>query len=620
MDALGRQLRLQDRSRSVDPLQGLGRLDRAMQQLESQENPFDDLFAEYAGVLRRCGDCKALAETRRVHSHLLSHPRLRDSRILFSMLIEAYGKCGSLREARSVFDSMPCHTGFSWNFLIKACIHCGQCRDAIAVFRRMIQQGQRPNRVGFLVAMEACSCLEGLAEGKEIHAIVVAAGLKGEPNLATSLLNMYGRCRSIGDAKSLFDRMEERDVVAWNAMLAAFARNGHCKEAVRFYHRMCLEGTRPSAVTFVSVLDACAAIAAISQGRIIHAHLLEAEMESDVIVGTALLSMYGKCGKLVEAREFFDGMKQRNVVTWTAMIASYAQHGHSAIALDFHLDMELEGIRPNGVTFMGILFACGHTGKLELARNYFLLMRGDHGIRPLNEHFRCMVDLLGRAGKIDEAEELITSMPPSPSVVVAWTSFLGACLVHNRQEQGERAAARIMDLDPELSTSYAVVSNIYAAAGKWKEKARIRKLMESRGVKKETGLSLIEVHGRVHEFRCGDRSHSKSEAIYAELERLNREMKSLGYVPDTKVVLHNVDEARKEKLLWYHSERLAIAYGIISTPPGSSLCVIKNLRVCSDCHAATKLMSKVCGREIVVRDVNRFHRFHDGSCSCGDYW
>jgi pentatricopeptide repeat protein len=329
--------------------------------------------------------------------------------------------------------------------------------------------------------------------------------------------------------------------------------------------------------------------------------------------------MYSKCGSIEGACQVFEKMVNRDVITWNAMIGGYAQHGYAREALGLFKRMLEERVRPNSVTFVGVLSACSRAGRLTEGRRFFTSVFEDHGIVPTMELYGCMVDLLGRAGELDEAAEFINNMPLEATASI-WSSLLGACRIHGNLEIAERAAERTLRIDPHDGAVYVQLSHMYAAAGMWDDVAKVRKVMEDRGVKKEQGCTWIQVDGKVYGFLTEDRSHPQVREIYAELARLMREIKREGYVPLTQNVLHDVGELQKEEAISYHSEKLAIAFGIISTPPSTPIHIYKNLRVCADCHSASKFISKLAGREIIARDASRFHHFKDGVCSCGDYW
>jgi pentatricopeptide repeat protein len=336
-------------------------------------------------------------------------------------------------------------------------------------------------------------------------------------------------------------------------------------------------------------------------------------------VGSALVHMYAKCGSMDDARLVFDRMEERDSITWTAMIGGLAYHGCGSEALDVFRRMIGACVKPDEYLFVALLSACSHAGLVDEGRQLFLAISHDYGISPSVVHWSCMVDILGRAGHLGEARLLIDSMPVEPGLT-AWGALVGACRTYGNVELGELAAKELVKLEPENASTYVLLSNIYAAAAKWEEVSLVRSMMQERGVRKEPGRSWIEVDNKVHAFVVGDTSHPETKEIYAELSRLTEKIKAEGYLPDTRLVLRDVDEKDKELSLCSHSEKLAIAYGLIRTPSSKPVRVYKNLRVCSDCHTATKLMSKVTKKEIVVRDANRFHHFKDGFCSCKDYW
>lgn len=341
--------------------------------------------------------------------------------------------------------------------------------------------------------------------------------------------------------------------------------------------------------------------------------------EDNVFVGTSLIDMYCKCGRVEMARKAFDCMKGKNVKSWTAMVAGYGMHGRAREALDVFYDMIGVGVKPSYVTFVSVLAACSHAGLLEEGWHWFNKMTDQFGIEPGVEHYGCMVDLLARAGRLTEAYNLIKGMKVRPDFVV-WGSLLGACRTHKNVELAEICARNLFELDPENCGYYVLLSNLYADAGRWDDMERLRISMKNRKLVKTPGFSLVELRGRVHVFLVGDREHPQHKEVYKYLDELSVKLQEAGYVPNMASVLHDVDEEEKEMALRVHSEKLAVAFGIMNSVPGSTIQVIKNLRVCSDCHTVIKLTSKIVNREIVVRDSKRFHHFKDGLCSCGDYW
>jgi pentatricopeptide repeat protein len=402
-------------------------------------------------------------------------------------------------------------------------------------------------------------------------------------------------------------------------MIAGYSQNGHACQALALFNEMQLSDATPDRATMVSVLQACSHFASLYQGNCIYSFIIQNGFEADVLVGTALLDMYSKGGNLQIARQLFDKMLKRDVISWSAMIAGYGMHGHGEDAIALFSQMEQTGVKPDHVTFTHVLCACSHAGLLDKGWQYFKSMKQYYSITPKVDHYACMVDLLGRAGCLGEAEEFIRNMPIEPNAGV-WGALLGACRIHSNIGLGERVAEKLFELEPGDIGNYVLLSNIYAAAGKWNDVAKVRVMIKNKGLKKIPGRSLIEVNKKVHAFIVGDKSHPQFEEIYATLVALSNQMEEAGSVPDTDFVLHDVEDEVKEHMVYTHSEKLAIAFGLISTSPGTTIRITKNLRVCGDCHNASKFISRLVRREIIMRDAKRFHHFKDGLCSCGDYW
>jgi pentatricopeptide repeat protein len=534
-------------------------------------------------------------------------------------LVTMYAKGGSIDDARKVFERMHKHDRVSWNAIIAGYSQTGNNEVALKLFQSMRHAGMDLDYITFTCVLGVCANLEALEFGKLVHATILKAGFVSNAFVSNAIVTMYAKCRNIEAAEKMFQHLSFRDVVSWNAMITGFDQNECGEEALKCLCQMQRSGMKPNEFTFISVLSSCANLAALEQGRQVFACVIKARFDSDVSVANTLLTMYAKCGRIKDSHKIFDKMFNRNVVTWNAIIARYAQHGYGMEARYLFEQMQSEGMKPDEITFIGVLSACSHVGLLDEGRWYFDSMTHGHGIIPRAEHYACMVDLLGRAGCLKEAEEFIYKMAFQPSALV-WRTLLGACRVYGNMQLGKRAAEHLLELEPNDAASYVLLSNIYAAAGRWDDRAKIIKMMKDRDVKKEPGRSWIEVKSRVHTFVVEDRSHPQMSDIYAKLDELTRQIEQVGYVPDMNFILHDVEQEQKQHSLGYHSEKLAIAFGLISTPSGTSIRIMKNLRVCGDCHTATKFISKVVRREIVLRDANRFHHFKDGMCSCRDYW
>ncbi|CAI9091971.1 OLC1v1027095C1 [Oldenlandia corymbosa var. corymbosa] len=537
---------------------------------------------------------------------------------LATKLINLYSLCDCLSYAHKLFDRIPKGNRFLWNVLIRGYAWSGPYEAAISLFYKMLDHGLVPDNFTFPFVLKACSALSEINVGMDIHQHVVKTGWEMDVYVAAALVDMYAKCGSVVKAREMFDKILERDVVLWNSMLAAYSQNGHAEECLLLAGEMAFAGVRPTDATLVTAISASADIAAHPKGRELHGYGWRQGFESYDKVQTALVDMYAKCGSLQVARDLFERLVNKRVVSWNAMITGYAMHGHAHEALHLFNRMAQEA-HPDHITFVGVLSACNHGGMVDQGRRYFEVMTRDYQIQPTVQHYTCMIDLLGHSNRLDEAYRLIMEMKVTPDSGV-WGSLLNSCKIHKNLDLAELALEKLTELEPDDAGNYVILSNMYAQAGRWEGVARLRKLMADKGLKKSTACSWIQVKSRVHAFLCGDTSHPMSDKIYAELDRIGRLMELSGYVPNTEPVFHDVDDDEKRRMICSHSERLAIGFGLISTPPGTKLLITKNLRVCEDCHVAIKFISKITMREIIIRDVNRYHHFKEGACSCGDFW
>ena len=569
-------------------------------------------------VLPAVADVKDLRIGRLIHGYAV---RLGfDSMVNFSTaLLDMYFKCGEAETGRLVFQRMSSKNVVSWNTVIDGLAQNGESEEAFAMFLKMLEEKVEPTNVSMMGALHACSNLGDLERGRFVHRLLDEKKLDSNVSVMNSLISMYSKCKRVDIAASVFDNLEGKTTVTWNAMILGYAQNGCVNDALNLFCTMQSQGTKPDSFTFVSVITALADLSVTRQAKWIHGLAIRTNMDKNVFVATALVDMYAKCGAIKTARELFDTMQERHVITWNAMIDGYGTHGLGKAALDLFDDMQNEAsLKPNDITFLSVISACSHSGFVDEGLYYFKIMKEDYGLQPSMDHYGAMVDLLGRAGKLDDAWKFIHEMPIKPGITVLG-AMLGACKIHKNIELGEKAADRLFELNPDEGGYYMLVANMYASASMWDKVAKVRTAMEKKGLYKTPGCSLVEWRNEVHTFYSGSTNHPQSKRIYAFLETLGDEIKAAGYVPDNDSI-HDVEEDVKEQLVSSHSERLAIAFGLLNTRPGTTIHVRKNLRVCGDCHEATKYISLVMGREIIVRDLQRFHHFKNGRCSCGDYW
>ncbi|XP_063937134.1 pentatricopeptide repeat-containing protein At3g62890 isoform X2 [Daucus carota subsp. sativus] len=570
--------------------------------------------------------------------------------IASNSMIVLLGRCGRLSEARRLFDEVGAKDLVSWTALISCYEQSGMYEEALTMFAEMNCCGIGMDEVVLVSVLSACTHLSIVKTGEMIHRLSLRIGIDSYVNLQNALIHMYSTCGNIlaaenlfkvscqldqiswnsmisgylkcgksDKARELFDSMTEKDIVTWSAMISGYAQLGLFAETLTLFQMMLHQEVRPDEVTFVSVISACTHLAALSQGKWVHAYIRKNGFKINALLGTTLVDMYMKCGCVKNAQEVFLGMEEKGVSSWNALILGLAMNGVVEKSLETFSVMKKCGVEPNEITFVSVLSACRHMGLVEEGRSHFESMIQKHGIAPNIKHYGCMVDLLGRAGLLKEAEELIESMPMVPEVAT-WGALLGACKKHGDNEMGERIGRKLIELQPDHDGFHVLLSNIYASKGNWHDVGEIRGMMTQNSVVKTPGCSAIEATGVVHEFLAGDRAHPRIHEIEEMLTEMSKRLKVMGYSPDTNEVSYDVDEEDKETALFRHSEKLAIAFGLIAISPPESIRIVKNLRICTDCHEAAKLVSMAFNREIIIRDRHRFHHFKDGSCSCKEYW
>jgi len=502
-----------------------------------------------------------------------------------------------------------------------------------------------PDPTVLLRVLRSCRDSMDLKTATQTHSKVVVVGLATYPSLVSSLISTYARCHqphialhvfsNVLDlfsrnlvidslmkggqcdvAKKMFGKMPVRDVVTWNSMVGGYVKNSRFLDALNLFQRMLSCRVEPDGFTFASVVTACARLGAFCNAKWVHGLMAEKRVELNYILSAALIDMYAKCGRIDVSRQVFEEVVRDHVSIWNAMIGGLAIHG---LVMDVTLlfsRMDIEGVLPDSVTFIGILTACSHCGLVEEGRKYFDMMQNRFMVQPELEHYGTMVDLLGRAGLMEEAYALIKVMPMEPDVVI-WRALLSACRIYRKKELGEVAIANISRLE---SGDFVLLSNMYCSLKNWDRAERVRQRMKMGGIRKNRGKSWIELGDNIHTFNAADHSHAEMKSIYRVLEGLMQRAKLEGFTPLTDLVLMDVSEEEKEENLTFHSEKLALAYGVLKSSPGTKIRIYKNLRICLDCHNWIKTVSKILNRDIIVRDRIRFHQFEGGVCSCRDYW
>ncbi|KAL6188613.1 hypothetical protein ACLB2K_040004 [Fragaria x ananassa] len=481
-----------------------------------------------------------------------------------------------------------------------------------------------PNEFTFATVINACSTLADLKTGRKIHARIEISGVQKNLVVCSSLVDMYGKCNDICGARRVFDLMGGGNVVSWTSMIAAYAQNGGGEEALRLFReftRGMLE--RPNHFMLASVVNACASLGRLVSGKVAHGAVIRRGHELNEVIASAIVDMYAKCGCVEYSDKVFRRIPNPSVIPYTSMIVAAAKYGLGKMSIQLFEEMIDRGIRPNDVTFVGVLHACSHSGLVDEGLQYHESMHENHGISPNAKHHTCIVDMLGRTGRLNEAYKLAKSIQAEPNQeALVWGTLLSASRLHGRVDIAVDASRRLIDSNQQVSGAYVTLSNADALNGEWETAQGLRSEMKRTGVRKEPGCSWVEIKDSNYVFYAGDVSScARQSEVITLLRELEGKMKQRGYVGGSIcLVFIDVEEEAKEKIVGLHSERLALGFALLSIPKGVTIRIMKNLRMCNDCHEAFKLISDIVGREFIVRDVNRFHHFKGGSCTCRDFW
>ncbi|CBI36552.3 unnamed protein product, partial [Vitis vinifera] len=582
-----------------------------------------------------------------------------------SAIVACYFKFSRVAAARKVFDGMLERDTVLWNTMVSGLVKNSCFDEAILIFGDMVKGGIGFDSTTVAAVLPGVAELQDLALGMGIQCLAMKVGFHSHAYVITGLACLYSKCGEIETARLLFGQIGQPDLVSYNAMISGYTCNNETESSVRLFKELLVSGEKVNSSSIVGLIPVFFPFGHLHLTRCIHGFCTKSGVVSNSSVSTALTTVYSRLNEIESARLLFDESSEKSLASWNAMISGYAQNGLTEKAISLFQEMQKCEVRPNpvtvtsilsacaqlgalslgkwvhdlinresfesnifmlhsrvsptGVTFLSVLYACSHAGLVREGDEIFRSMVHDHGFEPLPEHYACMVDLLGRAGNLDKALDFIRKMPVEPGPPV-WGALLGACMIHKDANLARLASDKLFELDPQNVGYYVLLSNIYSAGQNYPEAASVRGVVKRRKLAKTPGCTLIEVANTLHIFTSGDQSHPQATAIYAMLEKLTGKMREAGFQTETGTALHDVEEEEKELMVKVHSEKLAIAFGLITSEPGTEIRIIKNLRVCLDCHNATKFISKITERVIVVRDANRFHHFKDGICSCGDYW
>ncbi|XVE87349.1 hypothetical protein DITRI_Ditri18aG0110700 [Diplodiscus trichospermus] len=634
-----------------------------LQQIQSQRTqpfiPFSRLQNQrnllQSQLISTLNGCTSLTQIKQTHAYILRKGFDQCCYIL-TKLVRILTKMEIPMDyyAKLVFNQVDYPNPFLWTALIRGYCLQGLVKDSVFVYNCMRKEGTSPVSFTFSALFKACSTVLDVILGRQIHAhTILIGGFGSDLHVNNSLLEMYVKLGFLGCGRKVFDELPRRDLiswtelivayakigdmesagelfgqlplkdmVAWTAMVTGYAQNAKPREALEFFERMQNEGVETDEVTLLGVVSACAQLGAAKYANWVWgiSENLGFNPARSVVVGSSLIDMYSKCGLVEDAYKVFVAMEERNVFSYSSMIAGFAMHGCAHAALELFHEMVKTGIKPNRVTFLGVLTACSHSGMVEQGRQIFASMEKEFAVSPGVDHYACLVDLLGRAGCLEEALNLSETMPVQPNGGV-WGALLGACRTYANPDIAQIAANHLFELEPNAIGNYILLSNIYASAGRWNDVSIVRKLMREKGLRKNPACSWLEAKkGVIHEFLAGDMTHPRSDEMKVVLEDLLNRLKDIGYQPNMSSVAYDVNDEDKKRILMGHSEKLALAFGLLSITADCPIRIMKNIRICEDCHSFMCGASQITGMVIIIRDNLRFHHFHGGKCSCGDFW
>lgn len=591
----------------------------------------------------------SISLVKQVHAQIITQTLALSRLSLTDSLIHCYLHSSNLNSARTLFDSypLPSPPTLLWNLIIRAYSRFQHSLEPIRLFHQMLTTGAEPDNYTFTFLITSSAHQKSVVYGQIVHGMVIKRGSFSNLYVANSLISMYGVFARVDDARKVFEGMPERDVFSWTSLMCAYTKNGdmqrgsdvfweipvrndvswavmvsgfvscgRCDQALRYFHNMIRE-VKPNEAVLVCALSASAHLGSFDQGNWIHGFIDKTRIPKTSNIMTALIDMYSKCGRIDCAYRVFNTIPRKDVQNFTSMITGLSIHGLGEDAIRLFHQMLAEKCNPNDITILGVLNGCSHSGIVHHGSWIFYNMVNLWGVVPKIEHYGCYVDMLGRAGYLAKAFGVVKNMPMSPDIVV-WRVLLSSCRVHCNAGFGERIINHLQQLD--LAGTSVLLSNLYASLGKWESVARIRKTMGNQKNRPDIGCSWIEVNGVVHEFRVADELHPQIAEIREKLNEVLKRVGLVGYAADARRVSFDISEEDRERAVAWHSEKLAVAFGLMNTLPGDCIRIMKNLRTCEDCHTALKAISKVYDTEIIVRDRSRFHTFREGECSCKDYW
>ncbi|RRT74728.1 hypothetical protein B296_00024943 [Ensete ventricosum] len=503
-----------------------GQASKALELFEEMNRcGFEPNSVTYTTAFSACGRLEDLERGRKMHE-MLNESGFELDAFISCAIVDMYAKCGCLESARDVFERIPSKGVVSWNSIIGGYSSAGDSHSSLILFRRMTMEGVKPTSATISCLLMACSRSSNSRHGKFIHGYTVRNCIEVDIFVASSLVDFYFKCGIARHAESVFEKMPKSNVVSWNVMISGYVTVGCYFKALELFHGMTVYGVSPDAITFTSVLSACAQLAALEQGREIHKQISNHGLECEEKVVCTLVDMYAKCGAISEAREVFDKLATKDILSWTSMIMAYASHGQASEALKLFHELQKVKAKLDHVTFLAVLVACCHGGLVDEGRRYFDQMTNQYGIKPHIEHYSCLIDLLGRSGRLNEAYSVLKKSTPEIRADAGLLgSLFSACSLHGNMELGEEVAKLLVEVDPDDHSTYVTLANMYASVGRWDDVRKVRATVKERGLKKNPGCSWIEIEKRIHQFFVKDDSHPQAELIYEWLGYLSLHMK-----------------------------------------------------------------------------------------------
>ncbi|GAB2301031.1 hypothetical protein Dimus_035067 [Dionaea muscipula] len=501
-----------------------GQCERALKMYEEMKScAFEPDSVTLTTVISSCARLLDLELGKKVHRELL-HKEFRLDGFVSSALVDMYGKCGSLDTARDIFEKIPRKSVVAWNSMISAYSLKGDVRTCMQLFRRMNKEGTKPSLTTIGSLLMACSRSADVYSGKFMHGYVVKNVLATDIFVFSSLIDFYFECGVVRSAERVFHQIPKTDIVFLNVMISGYVSVGCFFEALGMFRCIREAGLKPDRVTFASVLSACSQLVAIDEGKEIHDCILESRFADDELVMGALLDMYAKCGAIEEALSVFKQLPERDLVSWTSMITAYGSHGRPFEALKLFESMQQANIKPDRVTFLVVLSACGHGGLVDEGYHYFYQMQSRYGINPTVEHYSCLLDLLGRAGRLHEAYALLQKDPRLKEDSGLLSTLFSACHLHKDLQLGGEIASLLIEKDPDDPSTYVILANMYASLNKWDEVRKVRLKIRDLRLKKNPGCSWIEVDKRIETFLAEDKSHPQAKTTCGCLAMLTSHM------------------------------------------------------------------------------------------------